>query len=206
MFTGIVAALGEVVRIARQDKNLLLSIQPGTGFLDCLSCGASVSLAGVCLTVVRVDAMSFTMEVSAETQACTTLSSLCDGQRVNLESSLKLGGTFDGHFVSGHVDATARVLERTPDAGSECFKIEAPGPLAKFIAPKGSICLDGVSLTINEVSEADFCVNIIPHTLENTTFCLKRPGDRVNLEVDLIARYVASLLSARPYLDAGFQS
>ena len=196
MFTGIVEALGEVVQVTRQDKNLLLLIRSGSGFSECLNVGSSVSLAGVCLTVVRLEATSFSVEVSVETQACTTLGELREGQRVNLESSLKPGGTLDGHFVSGHVDAAARVLERVSDAGNERFRIEIPRPLAKFIAPKGAVCLDGVSLTVNEVSTADFCVNIIPHTLRNTTFSFREAGDRVNLEVDMIARYVASLLSA----------
>ena len=197
MFTGIVEALGEVTQVTRQNKNLLLSVQPEDGFLSCLRRGGSVSLAGVCLTIVRLDATLFAVEVSAETQMCTTLGSLCEGQRVNLESSVKLGGTLDGHFVSGHVDATVRVLERMSDAGSERFKVEMPGSLARFIAPKGAICLDGVSLTVNEVSAVDFCVNIIPYTLGNTTFYSREAGDRVNLEIDLIARYVASFLSGR---------
>ena len=197
MFAGIVETLGTVVQLTRQDGNLRLSINPGSKFLNRLSSGSSVSIAGVCLTVVRLDANSFCVEVSPETQACTTLSDLREGHKVNIEDALKLGEAVGGHLVSGHVDTATRIAGRTPDCGSERFQIEMLTPFVKFIVPKGAVCLDGVSLTVGAVSKAEFEVNIIPYTLENTTFSSRKTGDRVNLEVDLIARYVASSLAVR---------
>ncbi len=156
--------------------------------------GASIACSGACLTVVEKGPDWFAVDVSAESLARTTIGGWKAGDRVNLEQSLRLGDTLGGHLVSGHVDAVATVLERRPDGDSQRFTIEISQGFEKFIASKGSVCLDGVSLTVNEVESNRFGVNIIPHTAEKTTFGALGPGSRVNLEVDLIARYVARLM------------
>jgi riboflavin synthase len=139
----------------------------------------------------------FTVDVSNETKSKTTLGDWRPGTRVNLERSLRAGDELGGHVVSGHIDAVARIVEITPDGDSRRFTFEAPEHLALYIAPKGSVALDGISLTVNEVAGSRFGINVIPHTLTVTTWQSKKPGDRVNLEVDLIARYVARLLEYR---------
>lgn len=197
MFSGIVETLGQVVQIERRGGDLRLSFK-ADGFAGQLGPGDSVLVSGVCLTVVERDASTFEVDVSSETLASTTLGGLSEGGTVNLERALKLGGTLDGHLVSGHVDAVARVASRTAVERSERFKIEAPTSLASLIASKGAIALDGVSLTVNELEEEagklKFSVNIVPYTLENTTFSMVDSGNAVNLEVDLLARYVERCL------------
>lgn len=195
MFSGIVAALGRVTRVVAHGGDLTLSVEAESGFSNHLSCGSSVLLAGVCLTVVELGKRSFTVDISAETLACTTLGCLREGDRVNLENALRLGGAIDGHLVSGHVDAVVRVTKRVPDKRSERFEIEKPVSLGRLIAPRGAVCLDGVSLTVNDLSTGGFGVNVVPYTLRHTTFAFRQAGDAVNLEVDLIARYVASSLA-----------
>jgi riboflavin synthase len=196
MFTGIVSDLGRVRRLRRGD---LVDLTIATAF-DALAIplGASVACSGVCLTVVAVAPGEFTVQASAETLACTTIGSWKEGTQVNLEKSLRVGDELGGHLVAGHVDGVARIVERRPEAESVRFAFEMPEELAPYIAPKGSVTLDGVSLTVNEVSRARFGVNIIPHTLSCTNFGEAVPGQRMNLEVDLIARYVARLLGQRP--------
>ena len=198
MFSGIVEALGQVIRTERCGGDLKLSLEAG-GFAERLKPGDSVLVSGVCLTAAECSAQTFTMDVSGETLACTTLGDLQEGGVVNLERALRIGDTLDGHFVSGHVDAVARIVAFTTDARSERFEIEAPVAVAPLIAPKGAVALDGVSLTVNEVAEdvdnLKFGINVIPYTLENTTFSGKAPGDAVNLEVDLLARYIQRCLS-----------
>jgi riboflavin synthase len=162
-----------------------------------IALGASIACSGACLTVVATEAGEFSVQASAETLACTTIREWNEGTPVNLEKSLRVGDELGGHLVSGHVDGIARIVERRPEAESVRFVFEAPDGLGRFIAPKGSIALDGVSLTVNEVSGTRFGVNIIPHTLACTNFEEARPGQRMNLEIDLIARYVARLLGAR---------
>ena len=196
MFTGIVSDVGRVRRVRRGE---LLDLTIATA-LDTatISLGASVACSGACLTVVAVEPGAFAVQASVETLTSTTLGEWEEGMAVNLEKSLRLGDELGGHLVLGHVDGVARIVERRPEAESVRFAFEAPEELAPFIASKGSVALDGVSLTVNEVAQTRFGVNIIPHTLACTNFGSLRVGHRVNLEIDLIARYVARLLRQTP--------
>jgi len=196
VFTGIVSDVGRVRRVRRGE---LLDLTIATA-LDTatISLGASVACSGACLTVVAVEPGAFAVQASVETLTSTTLGEWEEGMAVNLEKSLRLGDELGGHLVLGHVDGVARIVERRPDAESVRFAFEAPEELAPFIASKGSVALDGVSLTVNEVAQIRFGVNIIPHTLACTNFGSLRVGHRVNLEIDLIARYVARLLRQTP--------
>ena len=196
MFTGIVSDVGRVRRVRRGE---LLDLTIATA-LDTatISLGASVACSGACLTVVAVEPGAFAVQASVETLTSTTLGEWEEGMPVNLEKSLRLGDELGGHLVLGHVDGVARIVERRPEAESVRFAFEAPEELAPFIASKGSVALDGVSLTVNEVAQTRFGVNIIPHTLACTNFGSLRVGHRVNLEIDLIARYVARLLRQTP--------
>ena len=193
MFTGIVQALGNIERIEPRGGDTRLWVAVPGDFLADAAIGDSIAVAGVCLTAVAFDAARFAADVSTVTLACTTLGALDVGNAVNLEKALRLADRLGGHLVSGHVDAVGRVLSVTPDARSQRWTFEAPLALARYIAAKGSICIDGVSLTVNEVEGARFGVNLIPHTVEVTTFHDRRVGDAVNLEVDLVARYVERL-------------
>lgn len=196
MFTGIVTDIGEVV--ARQGSSYAIrtAFAPST-----LEVGASVACDGCCLTLTAVEAAGnaslFAVDVSNETCAKTTLGGWEAGRKINLEKALRLGEELGGHLVTGHVDGVARIIDVIPDGESHRFALEVPDYLAPYIAPKGSIALDGVSLTVNEVSDNRFGVNIIPHTLTVTTWGAKTPGQSVNLEVDLFARYIARLLEFR---------
>lgn len=200
MFTGLITDLGRVRSTDAKAGGIRLAIETAYP-VESLEIGASIACSGACLTVVESGIESgagwFSVDVSAETVACTTLGGWRAGGRVNLERSLKLGDHLDGHLVSGHVDGVAEVIERRPDGDSIRYVFEAPADLSRFIAAKGSVALDGVSLTVNEVDGHQFGVNIIPHTAEKTTFGAAQPGDRVNLEVDQVARYVARLQMAR---------
>jgi riboflavin synthase len=192
MFTGIITDLGRIKRLSR-GAILDLTIATAYDTLE-IPIGASIACCGACLTVVAVEAGAFSVQASAETLACTTLGDWEEGTLVNLERPLRLGDELGGHLVLGHVDGVARIVERRPEAESVRFLFEAPEELAPFIASKGSVALDGVSLTVNEFSQNRFGVNIIPHTLFCTNFGQAQPGQRMNLEIDLIARYVARLL------------
>ena len=195
MFTGIVTDLGHVRRLRRGE---ILEMTIATAFdTAAIPIGASIACSGICLSVVAVEPGAFSAQVSAETLACTTIGQWREGTPVNLERALRLGDEMGGHLVLGHVDGVARIIERRPEAQSVRFAFEAPAGLMPFIAPKGSVALDGVSLTINEVAGFRFGVNIVPHTLARTNFGDARPGQAMNLEVDMIARYVARLLAAR---------
>ena len=196
MFTGIVTDIGEVRQVRRGDGGATLTIATAYD-TAAIALGASIACSGVCLTATALKPGSFTADVSNESLACSTLGDWHEGTRINLEQSLKLGDEMGGHLVLGHVDGVARIVDRRPDGDSVRFAFEAPADLAPFIAPKGSVALDGVSLTVNEVDGRTFGVNIIPHTLSHTTFGDAGPGTRVNLEIDLIARYVGRLLEAR---------
>jgi riboflavin synthase len=200
MFTGIITDLGEVRAIEqRGDRQFLIA----TSYpLEKVEIGASIACNGCCLTVVEKGEGVFAVDVSGETLSKTTLGEWREGTRVNLERALALGAELGGHLVSGHVDCIAEVLEKRREGDSWRFTFRVPHDLARFIAAKGSVCLNGVSLTVNEVSdEADgaarFGVNIIPHTAEVTTFGGTEPGDRVNLEIDLLARYLERLQGSR---------
>jgi len=194
MFTGIVSDIGEIVAVEPRAEGLRrLAIgchyDPAS-----IALGASISCSGVCMTVVAVGASSFSVDGAAETLAVTTVGRWRVGTRVNLERALKIGDELGGHLVSGHVDGLAAVLARQDLTDMARLTFAAPRPLARFIAPKGSVALDGVSLTVNSVEAENFSVLIIPHTLSVTTFAGLRAGDAVNLEVDTMARYAARLI------------
>jgi riboflavin synthase len=196
MFTGIITDLGQVQRLHRGD---LLDLTIATAFdTSSISLGASIACSGACLTVVAAEPGAFAVQASVETLACTTLGQWEVGRPVNLERSLRLGDELGGHLVLGHVDGLARIVERRDEAESVRFVFEAPEELARFVAPKGSVALDGVSLTVNEVVQNRFGVNLIPHTLSCTNFGQAQPGQQMNFEIDLIARYVARLLPSAP--------
>ena len=193
MFTGIVLAKGIVLSTERRGGDVRMRI--GTGDLDMhdVTVGDSICVSGVCLTAIDPDNDSFYADVSNETLSRTTLGALRDGDFVNLEKSLRLSDRLGGHLVSGHVDGLGRVVSIEPDARSQRWRFEIPRELSKYIAAKGSVCIDGVSLTVNDVDASTFGVNLIPHTVAVTTFADKRVGAAVNIEVDLIARYVERL-------------
>jgi riboflavin synthase len=190
MFTGIVTDMGRIARI--QDTPRARRLEVETAYdLSGVELGASVAHAGCCLTVVEKGDGWLAVEASAETLAKTTLGQWREGDRINLERPVRLGDELGGHMVLGHVDGVAEVVSVTPEAGSRRIRLRAPAPLHRFIAPKGSVTVDGVSLTINEVEGVVFGVNIIPHTLEVTTLGQLQPGAKVNLEIDVLARYAA---------------
>jgi riboflavin synthase, alpha subunit len=190
MFTGIVTDIGRVRKVEQTDRDRRYEIETAWDTAD-IDIGASISHAGCCLTVTEKGPGWFAVEVSNETLSKTTLRGWKEGDPVNLERAAKLGDELGGHIVSGHVDGLGRVLSVTPEGGSHRIEIEAPEPLHRFIAPKGSITVDGVSLTVNAVDGRSFGVNIIPHTWEATTLGGLDAGDAVNLEIDMLARYLA---------------
>ena len=194
MFTGIIQAVGSIASLEQRGGDLRLGIQTGKLPLEDVQLGDSIAVSGVCLTVVEHAGSRFFADVSGETLRRTIIGDLGIGDPVNLEKALTLATRLGGHLVSGHVDGIGSVIARSQDSRSVQFSIQAPDELARYIAVKGSICVDGVSLTINGVSGAAFELNIVPHTLEETTLEGFRPGRRVNLEVDLIARYLERLL------------
>lgn len=197
MFTGIVTGLGRVSRISPRGEDARMRIEwPGLG-PDDLRVGDSVSVSGVCLTALEISDGAFSADLSAETLARTTLGHRRVGDRVNLEPALRASDRLGGHWVSGHVDGAGQLLERHSGEGSEVFVFSAPDALLRYFAPKGSVTVDGVSLTVNRVNDPCFEVTLIPHTLEATTLGSLAAGDPVNLEVDLIARYLDRLLAAR---------
>ena len=197
MFTGIVTDIGDVV--SAEPDNSVVRIVVASGYdPEGIALGASIACSGVCLTVtgVEVGANGKTLtgfDLAPETLKVTTAAGWKEGVRLNLERALRMGDELGGHLVAGHVDGIASIVNREDMGEAVRFTLEAPPALAKFIAPKGSVTLDGVSLTVNEVSRTQFSVTIIPHTLGQTTLGGWRPGDRVNLEVDLMARYAARL-------------
>lgn len=194
MFTGIIQAIGEVRRLERRGGDVRLHI--GSGRLDMADVrhGDSIATSGVCLTVVEQGSDWYAADVSLETLALTTLGSLASGARVNLEKAMAVGERLGGHLVSGHVDGVGEIVALRPDGRSMRYRVRAPQALARYIAHKGSICVDGVSLTVNGVEGAEFELNIIPLTATETIFGSYRAGTRVNLEVDVIARYLERLL------------
>ena len=198
MFTGIVQAVGRIEkRIEHSAGDVSFVVVTGDIDPAGIAVGDSICVSGVCLTAVETTQTGFRTDVSAESLARTTLRDLAAGSRVNLESALTPDTRLGGHLVSGHVDGIAQVLARWDDARSVRFEFRVPGALAKYIAEKGSVCIDGTSLTVNGVDGADFDVNIVPHTLAATTLGKLGPGSAVNIEVDQIARYVERLLSYR---------
>lgn len=194
MFTGIVTDLGEIRHVVRKaGKETRFEIKTAYDLAG-IDIGASIAHNGVCLTIVDKGADWYAVEVSAESISKTTLGDWTEGGRINLERAMKVGDELGGHIVSGHVDGVATVLSIVDENESKRFVFEAPENLAKFVAPKGSVALDGVSLTVNEVDGRRFGINVIPHTQAVTTFGRLRQGDRVNMEIDMLARYVARLL------------
>jgi riboflavin synthase len=196
MFTGLIQAVGHIADRQTVDGGARLRIATGKLPLHDVSLGDSISTNGACLTAVALPGDGFWADVSSETLHCTTLGMLAIGARVNLEKALLPTDRLGGHLVSGHVDGLGEVLWQRPDGRSTRWAFRAPRALARYIAAKGSICIDGTSLTVNTVSDTDFEVNIIPQTEAETVFGDYRPGMRVNLEVDLIARYLERLLQA----------
>lgn len=197
MFTGIIQAVGKIEALTPQAGDLRISIATGGLPMDDVKVGDSISVSGCCLTVIAKRAKAFDADASKETLSLTTLGALKPGSPVNLEKALTLGTPLGGHLVSGHVDGLGTVKSRREEARSVRFDIEAPRELRRYVAHKGSIGVDGVSLTVNTVKDGIFDVNIIPHTLAHTLFGSYQPGSRVNLEVDVVARYVESLLVER---------
>ncbi|TAN06078.1 MAG: riboflavin synthase [Rhodanobacteraceae bacterium] len=196
MFTGIVQAAGRIARLEPRGGDVRLEVTAyGIDPAD-IALGDSISVSGCCLTVVAREGDTLAFDVSNETLSLTTLGGLHAGDRVNLEKALRLSDRLGGHLVSGHVDGVGSIVAIAPDARSQRWTLEAPAALARYIAAKGSICVDGVSLTVNAVDGRRFDVNLIPHTVEVTTFAERRVGDRVNLEADILARYVERLAQA----------
>ena len=199
MFTGIIQSVGAIARVEPRGSDRRIEIAAGALGLEDVSIGDSICVSGVCLTAVDIAGDRFAADVSVETLSRTTLGTLTMGSRVNLEKSLRLSDRLGGHLVAGHVDGLGRIVAIAPDARSQRWTLEVPAELARYIAAKGSVCIDGVSLTINDVAANRFGVNLIPHTVAVTTFADRRIGDAVNVEVDLVARYVERLLwSERP--------
>lgn len=194
MFSGIIQAVGSIKSRRPKGGDLMLEINaPGLG-LDQVAIGDSIAVDGVCLTATTVNEHSFVADLSTETLACSSLGRKRAGAPVNLEKALCLGDALGGHLVSGHVDAVGKLLGRRDDARSVVMTFSLPESVARFVAAKGSICIDGVSLTVNRVTDDSFTINVVPHTLEATTMGRYRGGTEVNLEVDLVARYIDRLM------------
>ena len=190
MFTGIVQAVGEVRAVTPRGGDVEFVFAVGTLDLNGVASGDSISVSGCCLTVTRLTGDSFAADASLETLQVTTLGRWRPGQRVNMERALRAGDALGGHYVTGHVDGIATVVGTAADARSLRMEFEVPAPLARYIARKGSVCIDGASLTVNDVAKNRFGVNLIPHTLEVTTLGGCQAGTQVNVEVDIIARYL----------------
>lgn len=194
MFTGIVQAMGRIERTESRGGDTRLVIAGGALDLSRARIGDSISVQGCCLTVTQLESHGFAADLSRETLALTTLGDLAIGAAVNLEPALRAGDVLGGHLVSGHIDGIARIRNASADARSQRLTVEPPAALLRYLATKGSVTIDGVSLTVNTIEEGVFGVNIIPHTQAVTTLGQLKPGDRVNIEVDQIARYLERLL------------
>ena len=194
MFTGIIESVGTLASIRNNGEDVTVLVSCPTLDMADVKLGDSIAVNGVCLTVVRLEGKGFYADVSAETMRFTSFASLAQGSRVNLEKALTPASRLGGHLVSGHVDGLGKVLQSYADGRAIRFIIEAPAALSRYIAAKGSICVDGISLTVNEVEDNRFYLNIVPHTAEQTTASEWRQGAIVNLEVDVIARYLERLL------------
>jgi riboflavin synthase len=200
MFTGLVSDVGQILSVT--EKGDLRRVRIACSYApESILLGASIACSGPCLTAVEIGTQDgrtfFEVDAAAETLARTTVGRWAPGQRVNLERSLKIGDELGGHIVTGHVDAIAKIIERRDFDGMAHYDIQVPDELAKFIAEKGSVCLDGTSLTVNSISGSVFSILLIPHTLSVTTWGERRTGDELNLEVDLMARYAARLVEAK---------
>lgn len=206
MFTGIIQAVGRIARLEPRGGDVRLVVDTAPLDMADVALGDSIAVSGVCLTVIDFDGHSFAADVSNETLAHTTLGKHKAGDPVNLEKALRLADRLGGHLVSGHVDGTGNVVSVVPDGRSQRWTFEVGAELARYIAHKGSVCIDGTSLTVNDVGGNRFGVNLIPHTVDHTAFSARRPGDAVNIEVDVVARYVERLLTRgdAPRLDEAF--
>ena len=202
MFTGLVAELGTVQRLARQGSSYHLTVG-AKKVLDNLKIGDSVAVNGVCLTVVRMDEGGFTADVMPETVRLTNIGSLQPGSKVNLERTLRLCDGLDGHIVSGHVEGLGTISEQRPEGIAVVVTIATPPELLKYIIKKGSIAIDGISLTVTEVTDTSFSVSLIPHTAKETTLGFKKVGDSVNLETDILGKYVERMLTWNKQTQAG---
>lgn len=200
MFSGIVAAVGRITHLSPREVGFRLHVDAGKLGIEEVNLGDSIAHNGVCLTVVSKEGNQFMVDVSPETLSCTV--GLAAPGPVNLEKALRLSDVIGGHLVSGHVDGVGEVLRFDPVGDNRLLEIRAPKDIARFIARKGSVAVDGTSLTTNDVNGTDFTINLIPHTLENTTLGGLKPGSKVNLEIDLIARYCERLLTAEQELSA----
>lgn len=194
MFTGIIEATGTVAKLTQIREEWRLVVSVGGLSMSDVQLGDSIAVNGCCLTVVEFDAAHFAADVSNETMNCTSLGQLKNGSRVNLEKAMQATARFGGHIVSGHVDGVGTLVSSTPDGQSIRLVYEAPAELARYIAGKGSICIDGTSLTVNAVNGAQFTINVIPHTQVETIIGDYVVGQKVNLEVDLVARYLERLM------------
>ena len=203
MFTGIIEGVGRIRAIEPRGGDVRLHVEVGGLPFDAVQLGESIAVNGVCLTVIAFDAVSFQADASTETLALTTLGRLRPGSAVNLERAMRPTDRLGGHLVSGHVDGVGQVLAIAPDARAQRWRFRAPPALLRYIAKKGSICVDGVSLTVNEVDADGFEVALIPHTVAHTAFADTAVGDAVNLEIDLVARYVERLLGANAGMGNG---
>ncbi|MDC9714491.1 MAG: riboflavin synthase [Gammaproteobacteria bacterium] len=195
MFTGIIQAIGQVKSKALHDKGAVFGFLSSGLDFSSVAIGDSIAVNGVCLTAIEIDGNSFTADVSQETLNCSILGALSVGNNINLEKALKLNQGIDGHLVSGHVDAQGEVVDKSKEGESMRFKISVPQSLVKYIARKGSISVNGVSLTVNSIDSTVFDINIVPHTLITTTIGQLNTGDKVNLEVDIIARHLEQLIN-----------
>ena len=203
MFTGIVEGLGKVKRLTMKGADAVLEIEAGISLTD-VSIGDSIAVNGACLTVTSINQQNFQADVSAETLARTTLKLLQAGHKVNLEKSLRVGGFVGGHFVLGHVDATCRILSQAQKSGSLILAVEMNESIARYIVEKGSVAIDGISLTVNKLEKSRFYVNIIPHTAASTTLVMKKEADLVNIETDILGKYVEKLLQSNRGIDKDF--
>jgi riboflavin synthase len=203
MFTGIVEGLGKVKRLTMKGADAVLEIETAIDFTD-VSIGDSIAVNGACLTVTSKNQHNFNVDVSAETLSRTTLKLSQAGHKVNLEKSLRVGGFVGGHFVLGHVDSTGRILSQAQKSGSLILAVEINDNLSRYIVEKGSVAIDGISLTVNKFEKGRFYVNIIPHTAANTTLLTKKEGDLVNIETDVLGKYVEKLLHSPRGIDKDF--
>lgn len=197
MFTGIIEAVGHIAAVTPRGGDVRMRIEAADGYLQGVALGDSVSVSGICLTVGAQSGGAFDADLSVETLQATSSGRWTPGRRVNLEKALTPSKPLGGHLVSGHVDGVGNLIEQFEEARSWRMRFEVPPDLARYVARKGSITIDGISLTVNDVEGTSFGVNIIPHTRSHTTLGDLKPGDAVNLEVDLIARYLERLLAAR---------
>ena len=197
MFSGIIQSIGSISHLERHDKDARYTIETGDLDISDVAVGHSMATQGVCLTVVELGADYYVADVSFETLACTTLGNWAVGQSVNLEKSATPDTYLGGHLLSGHVDGVGQLVSRQVLGRGECFCVSVPAALVKYIAVKGSIAIDGISLTVNAIRDRQIDLQLIPHTLAATTMSQCTPGDKVNIEVDLVARYLERLMAAR---------